>query len=384
MNKHTPFTQRHQQGSIIVLFGGLLLVLTGFAVLAIDVGRIYIVRGELQNVADAAALAGANCLTRTNAVSATDCDSASATSLNWDRALAKARAQLSGNQADNQSILSSDAGNVIDVGYWDLLNKRPAGGTDPTSLMTKSFSPLGTNDKPAIRVTVKKATGQNGGPILMLTQLMYGGSDVPMSATSVAVISSPGSLLTGTPIPVVIEKCLFDQYWDSSTGTPKLADSTSLVGTSSTGNQTITVPQTIGQPWVFQLNADYPNATCSASKWFTVPGGEQVIKKLVATGVPGPLSIGDTVNIENGNVASGYQELKAKYPSLPVDLTLAVVNTNLASGSTPIYAFAGFRITAIQGAPGYLRGSFVSSSVSSSSSGIGPFFGAYTPPRLAY
>ena len=76
----------------------------------------------------------------------------------------------------------------------------------------------------------------------------------------------------------------------------------------------------------------------------------------------------------------------AKYSKLPADVTVMVVDYNLSSsGQAPIYAFAAFRITAIADSPGnYLQGSFVKSNVSSGSSGIGPFFGTYTPPRLAY
>ncbi len=51
---------RHRQGgAVMIMFGLLLVVLFGFMALAIDLGRTYVVRTELQNAADAAALAGA-------------------------------------------------------------------------------------------------------------------------------------------------------------------------------------------------------------------------------------------------------------------------------------------------------------------------------------
>jgi hypothetical protein len=206
--KHSSFRQR-QQGSYLVIFGGLLLLLTGFAVLAIDVGRIFIVRSELQNVADAAALAGANCLTRENVKDPNDCPSTMSSTLQWGLAKKKAEEQLSHNQADNRAILSSGAGHAIEVGYWDLFNKRPSGGT-LTSSLSNTFSPIGAYDIPAIRVTVSKADGKNGGPVLMLTRLMFGGRDVPMSATSVAVISSPGGVATGQITPIAIDKCILE------------------------------------------------------------------------------------------------------------------------------------------------------------------------------
>ena len=371
----------------MVIFGGLLLVLTGFAVLAVDIGRIFIVRGELQNVADAAALAGANCLTRGTLTNTTDCPSTMSTSLNWGLATAKAEAQLSKNQADNRSISSTDEGHVIDKGYWDLFNNRPSGGTLPTSPMSTSYTPIGTYDKPAIRVKVSKATGQNGGPILMLTRLMFGGSDVPMSATAVAAISSPGGVLTGNLIPMAIDKCLFDTYWDSTTGSPKLAGSNKLAVYS--GKKPSNIPQTINEPWVFQMGSAYSYANCQATQWssFAVNNnGASYAAGLIATGNPTPLNIGDLVYIQPGAETNLFKNLIQQYPRLPVDVTVMVVNYNLStSGSAPIYAFASFRIKAIEDGSGkYIQGSFVKSEVSSGASGIGPFFGTYTPPRLAY
>jgi hypothetical protein len=384
MNKHRPPAWRRQQGSIVVLFGGLVLVLTGFAVLAIDVGRIYIVRSELQNVADASALAGANCLTRnSSAVSTTDCLPALSPSLNWDRAVAKAQAQLSQNQADNRSISSSDAGHVIDVGYWDLLNKRPAGGTLPTSALSTSFSPLGSYDKPAIRVKVSKATGQNGGPVLMLTRLMYGGSDVPMSATSVAVISSPSQVPAGNLIPMAINKCLFDTYWNTSTNAPYTATATTLNG----------VSQVVGQPWIFRIGSAYHYGSCDSGQWtsFGVDNNSaSYIKGLISTGNVTSLSIGDATYIQSGTKTSNFNDLLSQYP-MPAGADVFVPVVNYPAGldgvktSIPIVAFALFHITDIKGGSGkYIEGYFKSGQLVSGSSGVGPGYGVYTPPRLAY
>jgi Flp pilus assembly protein TadG len=48
-----------ESGAVLVIVAGAMLMLTGFAALAIDGGRLYGTRGEMQNGADAAALAGA-------------------------------------------------------------------------------------------------------------------------------------------------------------------------------------------------------------------------------------------------------------------------------------------------------------------------------------
>ncbi len=370
---------RCQQGSYLVIFGGLLLVLAGFAVLAIDIGRIFIVRSELQNAADAAALSGANCLTWQSGSGATDCGPLKAATLNWTRAAANAQAQLSQNQVDNRSISSSDGGHVITAGYWNLLTRSASGGS-----LSTSFSPLTTYDKPAISVKVSKATGQNGGPILMLTRLMFGGSDVPMSATAVAVISSPGSVLSGSLIPMAINQCLYDTYWNSSTNSPVTAPNNSAING---------VPQVSGQAVVFRIGSSYHYGSCDSGQWTTFgvnTNSASDLKGLINNGNSTAMSIGDATYIQSGTKTSAYNDLLSQYP-MPAgaDVLVPVVNypTGLDSvgASIPIVAFALFHITDIQGGSGkYIQGYFKSGLSVSGSSGIGPSYGAYTPPRLAY
>lgn len=57
--RHLPHP-RKTRGAVIILFGLMLVVLLGFAGLAIDLGRFFIVRAELQNAVDACALAAAS------------------------------------------------------------------------------------------------------------------------------------------------------------------------------------------------------------------------------------------------------------------------------------------------------------------------------------
>lgn len=57
--KQRPCQRQHQRGAVAIMLGLSLLVLFGFMALVFDLGRTYVVRTELQNAADAAALAGA-------------------------------------------------------------------------------------------------------------------------------------------------------------------------------------------------------------------------------------------------------------------------------------------------------------------------------------
>lgn len=51
--------KRHQRGAVAVLFGLMLVVLIAFAGLAVDVGRFFVIKSELQNAVDACALSAA-------------------------------------------------------------------------------------------------------------------------------------------------------------------------------------------------------------------------------------------------------------------------------------------------------------------------------------
>src|SRR5690242_14292190 len=50
---------RHEQGAVAVMVAIMLPVLIGFAAMSIDIGQALVARNELQDVADAGALAGA-------------------------------------------------------------------------------------------------------------------------------------------------------------------------------------------------------------------------------------------------------------------------------------------------------------------------------------
>lgn len=61
MNQNTPLPRRHhQRGAVVVVLGVTLVLLIGFAGLAIDLGRFFVIKSELQNAMDACALAAAS------------------------------------------------------------------------------------------------------------------------------------------------------------------------------------------------------------------------------------------------------------------------------------------------------------------------------------
>ena len=378
----------------------LLVTLVGFAALAFDVGHIMIVRNELKNGADAAALAGANCLNKKTVSPGTDCEAIVSPTLNWTTASNKATNSIRLNKSDGTSL----ANGTVTTGYWNV-----NGGT---TMQPISLSPLGPCtvaggvmttpcDKPAVMVTLSRASGSNGGPVGTLIASMFGGAAVPVSARSVAVISSPSNVQPKSLFPMAINRCMFDQYWDSATNSPKLATTSTLsyVDKSGKTDKIVLIPQTIGQPWVFRIGSAYHYDTCESGQWATFDDGlnnRPAIQTLINDGNPTQLGIGDNTYISPGTMPVIYDDILGRYPTLAEtppppsptnDVTLVVVNVSSLKDSVslpiPIFAFAGFHISGVNKSEKYVEGNFVNATTIPGGNGIGPSFGTYTPPRLA-
>ena len=138
MKKSLP----RQHGAVAPVMALMLPVLIGSAAFAIDLAYVHVVRNELQNDADAAALAGAPALV-----------DASSGVVRWADATAQAQQSGALNQAAGQRL--SDA--QVQTGYWNLTGK-------PSGLQSPSLVPT-VWDAPAVAVTVRKAAGQNQGAV---------------------------------------------------------------------------------------------------------------------------------------------------------------------------------------------------------------------------
>jgi len=122
-----------QRGVVAILFVLMLPVLLGFAALAVDLARLNQTRVELQNAADAAALAGARSL-----------NDAGGDPYNWTAAENRAKELAHYNIADGVPI---PANNVqVQTGYWNLQSR---------TWSDKSLSYTHVNgDFPAVRAAI--------------------------------------------------------------------------------------------------------------------------------------------------------------------------------------------------------------------------------------
>ena len=122
----------NQKGMVLVFVAFALMVLCVFVALAVDMGYMYVARGQLQNAADAAALAGASALKANGPAPADPNDLVQLTARN------RARDYASSNKAAGVSVtIASDNSNEltiandITVGHWDGSNY--AAGVKPVN-----------------------------------------------------------------------------------------------------------------------------------------------------------------------------------------------------------------------------------------------------------
>jgi Flp pilus assembly protein TadG len=184
---------KNDKGATIVLVAILLVVIMGIAALAIDVGNLAATKGELQKLADGAALAGAGELGYQYQTK--DCD---AISLSDISNIASDVAVQNVADTKNITLNSSD----IVWGCWDLEEHdfTPLGEGDCSC----SSSPLPN----AVKVTARRDSEANT-PVDTFFAGVLGPETVGLRATAIAALSGP-SEAAELPIPVGISKAWFD------------------------------------------------------------------------------------------------------------------------------------------------------------------------------
>ncbi|ACF43092.1 TadG family pilus assembly protein [Pelodictyon phaeoclathratiforme] len=149
-----------QRGTVVILFALLLPVLLGFAALAIDLARLSLTRVELQNAADAAALAGAHSL-------------GDVLSPHWTSAADTALVWAQHNVAYGSKI--KDA--TIETVYWP-------------SMRPSTSAPV-AGDAPAIRAMITIDSTHNCGPCKFFFAPFLGIAIKDVQASAIAVLLKP-------------------------------------------------------------------------------------------------------------------------------------------------------------------------------------------------
>ncbi|BAX62236.1 TadG family pilus assembly protein [Burkholderia stabilis] len=331
-----------QRGSVALFFLLFLIPLLSFGALAIDIAWVATVRNQLQNAADAAALAGADAMM-----------SPSGGALNWSQAAPAANGVIAQNSAAGAALSTG----TVTTGYWNVTRS-------PATMQATTITP-GAYDVPAVQVTVSRAPGVNGGSIPLLLGGPLGIPGASGSATAVAVLAAPGGVAAGGLFPVAIDQCVYNQYWNAVT------------------NQPLINPLT-GLPYEFSItNGQTYGSLCMGGQWtsfLSTATDTSTMSGLMVTGNPTTLNIGDSIYLATGVKAT-------LYTSVPVGTTvvLPVVTQTSSSTYVPIVAFAAFHIdVSLGGSYKYIQGHFVAGvKMTGVATGVGPYYGVYVPPRLA-
>jgi Flp pilus assembly protein TadG len=385
-----------QRGAVAILTALFLVVLLALAAFAIDIARWYLVRNELQNAADAAALAGAACVNPS-----TQCGSLpNATAPDFTVASSAAATAISLNKAVNVTLQTGQ----VTAGGWNL--------SSPASGVTAPPVTLSASQVPAVSVTISEASGANNGPMSLFFGKFVGRNSLSVKASATA---TAGLVAQGHAFPMAINECLYNnlsQFWNPITNEPLTVPSSqngqtlSQINPAVWGSSDQTMPQTAGQNYIIQINSTYSSDdSCNAGQWTPLDnsgnvGGAAEIKNYIAGTQSTPsVSTGSQIFIMDGTKASGYGTTDScsandgdgtcAYELFPV-----VNQQPIASGTTTaVVGFACLKIYAAQqgnsvkGIPKgkYIAVQLVANSASRCQSGgvgIGPSYGAYGPPRL--
>lgn len=339
----TPQHPQRQRGSVAVLVAMLLPVFMGISGFAIDRSYAYLVRKQMQNDADAAALAGARRLY----------NSAGATP-SWSMAETTARAYVGQNQADG--ALLHDA--TIRSGYWSLSDAVP-------TLKSASVVPS-AYDAPAVEVTLTKTTGVNGGGARTFFLNFWGIHSQPLQVKAVAGISSPGATRI---FPFAVSQDLFLTYWNASSLPvgPKNDPAT-------------------GKPYVFKLTG----ASGGWADLSAVTNDSGIVSDWLAYVSPVLSSIGQHIWPQPGVKASNYQDVEncSAAGKLPTGKTCEYVYMPVlldvqAKTSTPILGFACMHILGANQGAKYIQAEMSTQCPVLPGKGVAAnYYGAKAPPSL--
>lgn len=297
---------REESGAVLVLVALAMVALIGFVALAVDLGYQYVVKNELQNAADAGALAGASVLFNPNATppDAPQDQDAIAT-------------------AKNTAVLNKSGGIAIptpnvEVGHYTFASSPGTPGTftpndassQSSNWQTRSLSDLNADISfiNAVRVTASRS-------VPAFFSSIWGDASFGVSAQAIAYIGFSG------PIP----PCMFDQ---------PISVCQSAI-TNGSGEYTCTFGQMLSDSeqtarWTdFEQGASCSGLTANANCINALITGKDVAKsckqatQCPGTGNPNPLVMGQDLGITNGTQGNDVSALYDAWQSYEQGKTCA-------------------------------------------------------------
>ena len=342
MMKHVMKPLNNSHGATAVMVAVMMTVLLAMAAAAIDIGHALVARNELQNVSDAAALAGTRALGIIYE-GMTNAEQQSYVLTGGDQATVVAAVQATANANSAAGVAINITPSDIAIGTWN-----PA---------TRTHTPT-VNQPKAVRVLSRRDPSANGaistffGSVIGMTSLSVGA--VATADMTAVGQTAPGQL----DVPFAISEYYFTQFG-------------------------------CGDSIKFYPNDGTPQA-CAAWQTFNQSPSNantlrQIINGMIAGTYQSPATApGDSLNFTNGNVASAFPNLINLYNLKKDangywDIFVPVYkspNCTPPNGAIPIIGYAEARITNVQGAPNFLISATILCNIfEGNTTGGGPPFG---------
>ncbi|MFZ0052096.1 MAG: pilus assembly protein TadG-related protein [Desulfobaccales bacterium] len=338
----------------------IIMLVAFFALLAVvtDLGHLMLVRSQLQNAADAGALAGARALFLNNSTGTPA----------WATGQAAAVGTVEANKADTLWLVEP-SGNV-QTGYWDT-TWNPT--TAPATLLSTGITP-GATDAPAVKVTVQKNATSNG-PVSMTFGQIFGITTVNVAAHATAIVSpTPGgpfsyALFSNLNLPIAgaisVTGSIFSNNVlsitgaDSITGAAVGVTGVDLTGAGSLGSVVAGTLSEITDTGAFSIGSESGGATAILLSNYNYSSQIASTAATVITPASGTYTQSGALNISGNIYVNGNVILNGAINDSGVILatgSITVTGAANISGSNQLFLYSATGNITINGATNFGTG----------------------------
>jgi hypothetical protein len=294
---------KNRRGIVAVIIATATVVFVGLAALAIDVGHLFVVRNELQNAADAGALAGARFLYDVNG-----------TTVNPTANIDAYNAAIS-NRSDKVPVdVHWSGGNTGDIerGHWSFATRTftPNASLLPVSLWDVSWDELDRN--PDFINAIRVKTRREDKPATSFLAGIFGFKNFILSTEAIAYIGFAGTL---APFEVDQPIAICSQSILSSNG-----EYSCTVGRMINSGKLVAAHETGGWTDYNQVNPCLGGTNAS-----------DVRSLVCGNGNPEPIILGAPVSTNGGQISSAFKKFRDCWVTktgkmMPWKLTLLVID----------------------------------------------------------
>jgi len=293
---------KNRRGTVAIIIATSTVAFVGLAALAIDLSHLFVVRNELQNAADAGALAGARFLYDNNGTAV----NATANSVAYNAAIA--------NRSETAPVeVRWSGGNDGDIqrGHWCFATRTftPNGSLLPVNLWDTSTEELDAN--PNFINAIRVRTRREDRPAASFLAGIFGIKNFVLSTDAIAYIGFAGTLApleVDQPIAICSQSILFDGKYSCTVG--RMINSGKLVA----------AHETAGWTDYNQVNPCHGGTNAS-----------DVRSLVCGEGNPEPIILRSPVATNGGEIASAFKKFRDCWASKtgktkPWKLTLLVID----------------------------------------------------------